>query len=236
MQLGFTHRPLEPEQQAIIEVGWVVEPVFIQNERLAQGADLQQAMPVARVTGESRDLQPHDHADAAETDVGDDPLKPGPLGCRRARQTEVVVDDHDLVGRPAQRQGSPLQRVLPGGAFLVLAHLLQGRLPHVEAGETTEMVRRDRGGLAHVETPSGTHLNTRLARTRASSDRTRGASSRSPLPAIGRSTAGGRLMVDMASSHAGIPRVISSATPYPRPENATCVAASSRTTSYCRRT
>ena len=80
MQLGFTHRALEPEQQAIIEVGRVVESVFVQNERLAQRADLQQAMPVARVTGESRDLQPHDHADATEADVGDDPLKTGPLG------------------------------------------------------------------------------------------------------------------------------------------------------------
>ena len=126
VQLGFTHRPLEPEQQAVIEVGRIVEPVFVQNERLAQGADLEQAMPIARVTGESRDLQSHDHAHAAEADVGDDPLKPGPLDCRRARQTEVFIDDHDLVGRPAQRQGPPLQRVLPGGAFLVLVHLLQG--------------------------------------------------------------------------------------------------------------
>ena len=38
----------------------------------------------------------------------------------------------------------------------------------------------------------------------------------------------------MAASHAGIPRVISSATPYPRRENETSVAASCRATSYCR--
>ena len=47
MQLRFAHRPLEPEQQAVVEVGRVVEPVFVKNERFAQRADLQQAMPVA---------------------------------------------------------------------------------------------------------------------------------------------------------------------------------------------
>ena len=84
-------------------MGRVVEPVFIENERLAQRADLQQAMPVAGVAGKPRDLQPHDQADATETDVGDDALEPGPLGRRRARQTEVLIDDHDPLGGPAQR-------------------------------------------------------------------------------------------------------------------------------------
>ena len=135
MQLRLRHRTLETEQKSVIEVGRVVEPVFVQNERFAQRADLQQAMPVAGVTGESRDLQPHDHADATEADVGDDALKADPLDRRRARQPQVVIDDHDLVGRPAERQGPPLQGVLPGRALLMVVHLLQGRLPHVETGE-----------------------------------------------------------------------------------------------------
>ena len=95
------------------EVGRVVKPVFIENERYAQRADLQQTIPVARVTGEPRDFQPHDHADVTEADVGDDPLEVGPLGLRRARDPQVIIDDHDPVGRPAERKGPPLRGVLP---------------------------------------------------------------------------------------------------------------------------
>ena len=40
----------------------------------------------------------------------------------------------------------------------------------------------------------------------------------------------------MACSHAGIPRLINSAAPYPWRANGTSVAASCRTTSYWRRT
>ena len=55
-------------------------------------------------------------------------------------------------------------------------------------------------------------LSTRLANTRAISERTGGAKSRSPLSAGGRST-GGRQRVATAFSHAGMPRLINSAIP-----------------------
>ena len=108
-------------------------------------------MPVARVARESGDLQPHDHADAPKTHVGDDALEAGPLGRRSARDSQVVIDDHDLVGGPTQRQSPPLQGVLPGSALLMVVHLLQGGLPHVETSQATQMARRDRGRLTYGE-------------------------------------------------------------------------------------
>ena len=97
------------------------------------------------------------------------------------------------------------------------------------------MVRRDRGRLTHGEMPSATRLSTKLANTRVISERTGGARSRSPLAAGGGPTAG-RQRVETAFSHAGMPRLINSATPYPWRANATALAASCRTTSYCRHT
>ena len=84
-----------------------------------------------------------------------------------------------------------------GSALLMVVHLLQGGLPHVEIGEATQMVRRDRGRLTHGKAPSATRASTKLARTRAISERTGGGRSRSPLPAGGGPT-DGRLMVEMA--------------------------------------
>ena len=94
----------------------------------------------------------------------------------------------------------------------MVVHLLQGGLPHVETGQATQMARRDRGRLTHGETPSVTRLSTRLANTRAISERTGGVSSMSPLPA-GTGPTDGRQRVETAFNHAAIPRVINSATP-----------------------
>jgi hypothetical protein len=40
MELRLAHRPLEPQEQPIIEMAGVVEAVFIEDQRLGQGADL----------------------------------------------------------------------------------------------------------------------------------------------------------------------------------------------------
>ena len=41
MQLRFTHRALESQQETIIEVSRMVDPIFIQDEAIGQRADLQ---------------------------------------------------------------------------------------------------------------------------------------------------------------------------------------------------
>ena len=46
VQLRFRHRPLEPEQQTVVVVGRIIHAVGIRNQRVEQGADLQQLVPV----------------------------------------------------------------------------------------------------------------------------------------------------------------------------------------------
>src|SRR5262245_3495724 len=48
VQLRFTHRPLQAQQQ-IVEVGGIVDAVLVEDQRVGESADLQEPMPIARV-------------------------------------------------------------------------------------------------------------------------------------------------------------------------------------------
>ena len=45
--------PFETEQQAVVEVTGVVQAVLVENERVGQRADLQQAVPIRRAAGQT---------------------------------------------------------------------------------------------------------------------------------------------------------------------------------------
>ena len=74
-ELGFAHRALEPEQQAIVEVGWIVHAIFVEDEGVGQGTDFQQPMPVRIVSGEPGYLQPHDDPRSPQADIGHQALE-----------------------------------------------------------------------------------------------------------------------------------------------------------------
>jgi hypothetical protein len=46
MKFGLGHRPLEAQQQAVVEIGWVVATIFVDHQRFGECAQLQQSMPV----------------------------------------------------------------------------------------------------------------------------------------------------------------------------------------------
>ena len=71
MQLGLTHRAFETQKEPIVEMTGIVDPVFIEDERVREGADLQEAVPVGGVAGQPRYFQPHDQADTTESDLSD---------------------------------------------------------------------------------------------------------------------------------------------------------------------
>ena len=56
MQLGLTHRALEPEQQAIVEIARIVDAVLVEDQSVGQGANLQQPVPVGGVARQPRNL------------------------------------------------------------------------------------------------------------------------------------------------------------------------------------
>lgn len=75
MQLGFTHRALQAQEQPVIEMHWVVDAILVQDQCVAQSADLEQSMPIAAVARQSRDFEAHHNASAAHADFADQMLK-----------------------------------------------------------------------------------------------------------------------------------------------------------------
>ena len=86
----------------------IVDAVFIENQRVGQRADLQQAMPVHRVSRQARDFQAEHDAGAAQADFGHQPLESFAIGGRGARLAQISIDDDDAVQRasPARRRAA----------------------------------------------------------------------------------------------------------------------------------
>ena len=57
VQLGLAHGALQAEQQPVVEVGRIVEPVLVADQCRRHGTNLQQPMPVGVVAGQPGDLQ-----------------------------------------------------------------------------------------------------------------------------------------------------------------------------------
>jgi hypothetical protein len=63
VQLSFTHRALEAEDQPVIEQRRVVHAVGITDQGVGHAAQIQQSIPVGVVAREPRDLEAQDNAD-----------------------------------------------------------------------------------------------------------------------------------------------------------------------------
>ena len=83
VQLGLAHRAFEAEQQPVIELAGVIEPVLVADQGARQRADLQQPVPVGVVAGQAGDLQAEHDPGPAHADVGDQALEPFSVGGRR---------------------------------------------------------------------------------------------------------------------------------------------------------
>ena len=55
MQLGLTHRPLQPEQQTVVEQRRMIDAVGIPDQRVGKAGKIDEAMPVGVLLRASRD-------------------------------------------------------------------------------------------------------------------------------------------------------------------------------------
>ena len=158
VQLGLRHRALEPEQQPVVEVAGVIEPVLVADQRARQRADLEQPVPVGVVARQPRDLEPEHDPGPAQADLGDQLLEALAVGRRGAGLALVGVDHDDPLGRPAERDRALAQRVLALGGLGVQGHLAQRRLAHIQERGPREVLGGDlrRGAVcAHRGSPPG---------------------------------------------------------------------------------
>lgn len=147
MQLGLAHGPLQPQQEPIVVVAGVVEPVLIGQEDPEDGAQLQELIPVLAGAGQSAHLDAEDQPDVVEADLGQQSLEADAMFRRPRALPEVVVDDHDAIAWPTEPDGAAGQVVLQRGRFTMLGHLPRGGLTHVDDRQAIAVMAADLGGL-----------------------------------------------------------------------------------------
>ncbi len=124
VQPGLRDLALHPQQHPVIDRRWVIQAVFVADQGAVEGAHLDQSLPVGVVTGQPGAFQAQHDAGPAEGDLTDQLLEPGPVGRGCSRGALVDVDDVDLPGVPAERDGASFQVVLAAGGLGVVDHLV----------------------------------------------------------------------------------------------------------------
>jgi len=94
-QLVLGHRPLQPQEQAIIDQARIVRAVRIDHQRADQGAQIDQVVPVAPVPSQAGCLDAKHRARHPRADRSHQFLEAGPLHQSAAGAAEIVVDHGD---------------------------------------------------------------------------------------------------------------------------------------------
>jgi hypothetical protein len=115
----------EAEQQPVVDLAGVIEPVLVADQRVAQGAQLKQPVPVGVVACQPRAFQAEHDPGPAQRNVGHEPLEALTVGGRRAGLALVCVDHDHPLGRPAERDGAAAQVVLAARGLGVVRDLMQ---------------------------------------------------------------------------------------------------------------
>jgi hypothetical protein len=134
VQLGLRHRPLQAEQQPVVDRRGVVETVLVADERVGEGAELEEAVPVGVVARQARALEAQHDACLVERDVGNEALEALPICGRRPGLALVDIDDDHLLALPAEGDRPARQVVLASGGLGVVGDLVEAGLAHVEVG------------------------------------------------------------------------------------------------------
>src|SRR5207248_1611148 len=90
--------------------------VLVDNQAVHEGAEFEERVPVAAVTGQPRRLDRQHGAGLVGADRREQTLEAG-TELTTARPTEIIVDHNDLL--PAERARSRHQGVLPTSALRV---------------------------------------------------------------------------------------------------------------------
>ncbi len=103
MQFRLAHGAFQAQEQAVVEVRRIIQPVLIQDERIGQSAQLEQAMPVGGVARQARYFKAEHDPDSTETDFGHEALEALAVSATGAGLSEVAVDHNDPIERPTER-------------------------------------------------------------------------------------------------------------------------------------
>src|SRR6266700_2380454 len=143
VEFRLAHDAGQAQQQAIVVGARVVEAFAIREEHAEHRAEFEQLMPVPIVAGEPRSVEADHEPGVTKADLSDQLLESMALDAARTRFAEILVDDLYALMGPPQTDGAIDQAILQLRALLMLPHLVQGRLPHVNIGQFGAMRRRE---------------------------------------------------------------------------------------------
>jgi hypothetical protein len=159
MKCSSAHGALQAEQQPVVEVAGVIETVLVADQGGAQGAQLQEPMPIGVVASQAGHLEAEHDPRSPHSHFCNEALEPFPVGGRRPGVTLVAVDHHHLIDCPAHGDRPLAQPVLAGRRLGVGQHLAQRRLADIEIGGAGQMGGGDLVGDlgAHRGSPRSDH-------------------------------------------------------------------------------
>ena len=153
VQFRFAHRPLEPEQQTIIEQRGMIETIGIADQRVSETGEIDEAIPFGIVACQTRDFEAEHKPHPRQCHFGDQSGEAG-AGCDAgAGKTEILIDHDDPFGGPTKLAGLVGECVLPVGRFPVVLDLSGARLTQIDNRLARKMARRDLGALTHRSSP-----------------------------------------------------------------------------------
>jgi hypothetical protein len=123
VQFGFTHGALETEQEAIVEESGMVDTVAVSNEGVGEAAEFEQAIPVSVVASKAGNLDAKDDAHSSQGDLTGHANEARPFVGGGTGQSEILIDDDDLLLSPSQLAGSVGEGVLASSGLAVVLDL-----------------------------------------------------------------------------------------------------------------
>src|SRR5262249_49393880 len=122
--------------------------LLIDDQRIGQGTDLQQAIPVAAGAGQAGSFQAEDGPGLAQPDLSDQGLEAVTVHRGGTGTPLVLIGDGDGGLGPGHGAGPRREVVVPGGAGSVLADLKEGGLTDVDKRGAIKMVGANLGTAA----------------------------------------------------------------------------------------
>src|SRR3954453_5521391 len=139
VQLDFGDRALEPEQQASIRGARIIDTVSVGDQTILVAAEIEQRIPVRAIACQTRDLGGEHDTDLSKRNARDQVLEPLPVVGGGTAQSEIGVDDLDVLVTPPKAESAPAQIVLQPQALLVRQHLVRAGLANIDDRAPGEM-------------------------------------------------------------------------------------------------
>jgi hypothetical protein len=166
MQLDASHESLDGQDQAVVEVEGMVQPVLVGQQGVEGRTDLDEPATGFILAGQAIDLEAEHEADMPEGDFGQEP---GEIvatdGCRGAAAL-IAIENADTFAWPAPVEGVLLQVGLDLRGFAVTFHLLRMRLADIDDSPSFQVVEVDLGRAVRLHGFRSCHRPPPLRRRR----------------------------------------------------------------------